>query len=144
MYRCNLFIYFFEGEEGVRGGGGGMSFLGFQAKSSPKWSCLIFTKNHCSLLQTFLIVWSCGLKLTVLIFVYLFFFFQCGFLAKKIENQVGVLDIYTCLMRGEEFWIFIDGHFHPIFLIRFDMLKIIVEVYNFWKRVVCFESEWLF
>ena len=32
---------------------------------------------------------------------------------------------------GEEFGIFTDGHFHPIFLIRFDMLKIIVEVYNF-------------
>ena len=37
---------------------------------------------------------------------------------------------------GEEFWIFTDGHFHPIFLIRFDMLKIIVVVYNFWKRVI--------
>ena len=109
-------------------------FLGFQAKRSPKSSCLIFTKNHCSLLQTFLCycmkLWQHkGLKLTIDFFSKKIF--QCGFLAKKTENQVGVLDIYTCLMRGEEFWIFIDGHFHPIFLIRFDMLKIIVEVYNF-------------
>ena len=78
-----------------------------------------------------------GLKLTIDFFSKKIF--QCGFLAKKTENQVDVLNliyIYIYMLDereggGEEFWIFTDGHFHPIFLIRFDMLKIIVVVYNF-------------
>ena len=90
-------------------------FLGFQAKRSPKSSCLIFTKNHCSLLQTFLCycmkLWQHkGLKLTIDFFSKKIF--QCGFLAKKTENQVDVLNLiyiyiyiyiytYICLMRGK-------------------------------------------